>query len=64
MVLFGFGEVFGCFFIGFIVDRFGSKTATIFNLLIIFTMIGVTIAFIVYYQFGILAFVMCFFWGF
>lgn len=25
MIAFGFGEVFGCFFIGFIVDRFGSK---------------------------------------
>lgn len=64
MVLFGVGEILGCFFIGFIVDRYGSKTATIFNLLIILIMGGVTLAFIFIYDFGALAFVMCFMWGF
>ena len=64
MVLFGVGEILGCFFIGFIVDRYGSKIATIFNLLIMLTMGLVTIAFIVVYEFNYLAFLMCFLWGF
>ena len=46
MVLFGVGEILGCFFIGFIVDRKGSKVATLFNLVIILIMGLVTIAFI------------------
>ncbi|CDW77194.1 major facilitator superfamily protein [Stylonychia lemnae] len=64
MVLFGVGEILGCFFIGFIVDRKGSKVATIFNLVIILIMGAVTITFIEVYKYGALAFIMCFFWGF
>jgi len=33
MVFFGFGEILGCFYIGFIVDRYGSKVATVFNII-------------------------------
>lgn len=64
MVLFGVGEILGCFFIGYIVDHFGSKVATIFNLVIIALMGGVTLTFIFIYDFGWLAFLMCFMWGF
>lgn len=64
MVFFGVGEVLGCFFIGLIVDKLGSKLATIFNLLIITAMFGVTIAFILRFKFDILAYIMCFLWGF
>lgn len=46
MVGFGVGEVLGGFFIGFIVDKYGSKVAILCNLLIILIMAGVTIAFI------------------
>jgi len=63
MVLFGVGEILGCFFIGFIVDRKGSKVATLFNLGIILIMGLTTIAFIEYYQYGWLAYFMCFMWG-
>lgn len=64
MVLFGVGEIIGCFYIGLIVDRYGSKVATIHNLFIILIMAGFTFAFIIVYKFNWLAFVMCFMWGF
>ena len=64
MVLFGVGEILGCFYIGFIVDRYGSKVATVHNLVIILIMGGLTFAFIITYKFGALAFLMCFMWGF
>ncbi len=47
MVGFGLGEISGGFFIGHIVDRYGTKTAILWNLLIILIMSAVTIAFIV-----------------
>lgn len=46
MVGFGFGEILGGFFIGWIVDRFGTKVAILCNLGIILIMFGVTSAFI------------------
>ena len=46
MVGFGFGEILGGFFIGWIVDRFGTKVAILCNLGIILLMFGVTSAFI------------------
>ena len=64
MVAFGVGEVLGCFFIGFIVDRLGSKIAVYFNELIILIMTVFTIAFIIVFEYNILAFIMCFMWGF
>lgn len=64
MVLFGAGEVLGCFFIGFFVDKFGSKFAVIVNVMIILTMSGVTFGFIYLFEFNALAWVMCFLWGF
>jgi MFS family permease len=47
MVGFGFGEIFGGFFIGYIVDRYGSKIAIMCNLIIILVMFGFTMGFIV-----------------
>jgi MFS family permease len=43
MVAFGFGEVIGGLFLGFFIDRFGSKKASIMNIMIIIVMILVTI---------------------
>jgi MFS family permease len=63
LVLFGVGEIVGCFFIGMVVDKFGSKIATVVNLLNITAMIGVTIAFIIQFEFNYLAWIMCFLWG-
>lgn len=64
MVLFGVGEVLGCFFVGYFIDKFGSKFAVLVNLLIILAMSGVTFAFIMIYEFNSLAWIMCFLWGF
>jgi predicted MFS family arabinose efflux permease len=64
MVLFGVGEILGCFYIGFIVDKWGSKMAIFHNMVIILIMGGMTFAFIAVYEFNALAFLMCFFWGF
>ena len=63
MVLFGLGEILGCFYIGFIVDRWGSKRAAFHNIVIVLIMGGITMGFIVQYEFGALAFLMCFMWG-
>jgi MFS family permease len=43
MVAFGFGEVIGGLFLGFFIDRFGSKKASIVNVLIILILISVTL---------------------
>lgn len=64
MVGFGFGEILGCFFIGFIVDKFGSKVAAFCNVIIIIIMTIVTIAFIMVWEFNWLAWAMAFLWGF
>ena len=63
MVVFGLGEIIGCFYIGAIVDRFGSKTASVCNMLNIIMMTGSTVAFILVFEFNYLAWVMCFLWG-
>ena len=31
MMVLGFGEVFGCLFIGYIIDKFNSKVAALFD---------------------------------
>jgi MFS family permease len=64
MVGFGFGEITGGFFIGWIVDRLGSKVAILTNLVIILAMFGFTLGFIVQFEFNYLAWIMCFMWGF
>jgi predicted MFS family arabinose efflux permease len=64
MVVFGLGEILGCFFTGYIVDKFGSKVASILNVCIVVVMTLVTLAFIVVYKFGWMAFLMTFIWGF
>jgi MFS family permease len=43
MIFFGLGEVFGCFFIGYIVDKYGSKPAGYVNILIMALMGIVTL---------------------
>ena len=64
MIAFGCGEVMGCFFIGFIMDKMGSKKASFFILGIIVIMTGVSVVFITIDRYSALAFVMAFMWGF
>lgn len=63
MVGFGFGEIFGGFIVGYVVDKWGSKNAILVNLVIIIAMFAVTIGFILDFQFNALAWIMCFLWG-
>ena len=64
MVLFGVGEVLGCFFIGYMVDHYGSRISVFINLSIIVVMIGLTLGFIMQYEYNFLVFAMTFMWGF
>ena len=63
MIAFGVGEILGCFFIGFIVDKFGSRTAALVNVCICFVMTAVTLAFLLVDQYSALAYAMTFLWG-
>lgn len=64
MTFFGLGEVFGSFFIGFVIDRKGSKKATLVILFILVIVGGITFAFIGIWKFNAIAYIMCFAWGF
>lgn len=64
MIAFGAGEILGCFFIGWVVDKFGSRNAAWANMSICFVMTVVTVAFLLVNQFNVLAFIMTFMWGF
>jgi sugar phosphate permease len=64
MIFFGVGEILGCFFIGWVVDKYGSYKATLVNCVIMTAMGIVTVIYAIVYDFGILAYVMCFLWGF
>jgi predicted MFS family arabinose efflux permease len=64
MNFFGVGGVLGSFFIGFIVDKFGSKDAVMFNVSICFVMTLITVTFCLADWKMSLACLMCFLWGF
>ena len=65
MVIFGFGEMIGCFFTGFIVDKKGSKFASIFDTLSIIVTVSVTLWFLGQREFKpLFAYMMTFMWGF
>lgn len=63
MIAFGFGEVFGAFFMGWFIDTFNPKRATIMNMVIIFFMIIITLFSINCEKFNWLSFLMSFLWG-
>ena len=46
MVIFGVGEMIGCFFIGFIVDKKGSKFASLVDVAIIIVQTAITLLFL------------------
>lgn len=39
----GLGEIFGCFYIGFIVDKYGSRVASVANIINCFVMTLITL---------------------
>ena len=63
-IMFGLGEILGCFFIGYIVDKYGSRPATYANIVIMSVMTAITILSCIIYDYGFLSFLMCFLWGF
>eukprot|EP00347_Sterkiella_histriomuscorum_P000222 403376714 len=64
MVIFGVGEMIGCFFIGYVVDKKGSKFASVVDVVIIVIQTIVTLLFLWQNQFNYLALLMTFMWGF
>ena len=64
MVLFGFGEIVGGFFIGYFIDKYSSRFAVLINVAIIVLMGIVTSIFIEQWHYNFTAFLMCFLWGF
>lgn len=64
MILFGVGEILGCFFIGLVVDKLGSKIASGCLIVIMIVMTLVTLVYCAVWEFGWMAFLMCFLWGF
>lgn len=64
MVALGVGEMIGGLFIGQIIDRYGNKKAAIANVVLILIQTGITIIYIVIYEYSWLAFLMTFSWGF
>ena len=64
MVVFGFGEMLGCFFTGFMIDRRGSKFASLLDLVSIIITVSVTLLFLMMNEFSVLGYLMTFMWGF
>ena len=52
MIAFGVGEVLGCFFIGYFVDRFGSKVASVVNIILVILMTFSTLGYCIYWEYG------------
>ncbi|CDW83344.1 major facilitator superfamily protein [Stylonychia lemnae] len=64
MVSLGIGEIVGGFYVGQIIDKFGSKTASISNIALVGMQTIVVLAFIYNNKFSLMVFVMTFIWGF
>eukprot|EP00347_Sterkiella_histriomuscorum_P005421 403356681 len=64
MVALGVGEMVGGLFIGQIIDRYGNRKAAVANVVLILIQTGITITYIVIYEYSWLAFLMTFAWGF
>ena len=64
MIPLGIGEIFGCFYIGFIVDKYGSRVATLANIFNCFIMTAVTLVYCVNFNYTWVAYLMTFMWGF
>ena len=63
MISFGFGEVIGGFLMGWFIDKFNPKRATILNMIIIIVMTGVSLFSISLARFNYLTYTMTFLWG-
>lgn len=64
MISFGFGEILGGHVQGWFIDKYQSRKAAIFNLLVVVVMTAVTVINIDRERFDWLTYVMSFMWGF
>lgn len=64
MVAFGFGEVFGGFLHGLLIDRIGSRRAVSVNLVILAIVIASTVTSLKSLEYNFWTFLMCFTWGY
>jgi sugar phosphate permease len=64
MIAFGFGEVMGGIVMGFVIDKFGSKVASIKNIILVIIMTVTTIISIEVDEYNYMTFIMCFIWGY
>jgi len=63
MVAFGFGEIVGGLVIGQVVDRRGSKSASIVNMGLVFMTVILTVFYLQDPEYSVLVFFMAFMWG-
>jgi MFS family permease len=63
LVAFGFGEILGCFYIGSIIDKYGSKKAVFGNVLVLIILSAYAIEFILINDYNLLTFITMFLWG-
>lgn len=64
MVNFGVGEIIGGLMMGFFIDKFGSKCASVKNIVLVLVMVVITYGAIFVGQFNYLSFMMTFIWGY
>lgn len=64
MMTLGFGEIFGAYIMGRIVDKFGLKDASIANMILILISTITVLIYIHRNTYGSLAYFMAFVWGF
>jgi len=64
MMALGFGEIFGAYIMGRIVDKFGLKDASIANMVLILIAVITVLIYIHRNEYGSLAYFMAFIWGF
>jgi predicted MFS family arabinose efflux permease len=64
MMSLGVGEIFGSYFMGRFIDKFGSKNSSIVNMFLILAATLIVIYYLFRNDFGFLAFFMAFMWGF
>lgn len=64
MVFFGVGEIFGGLMMGLFIDKFGSKCASVKNIILVMMMVAITYYNIYNGEYNYLSFMMTFMWGY
>lgn len=64
MTVFGLGEVLGAFFIGYLIDHFGSRSCSLVNVALVMITTVFMLEFLFINEYNVLTFVTTFMWGF